>query len=747
MKGMARMLRKYWLAALFATLCAATGSALAKSALAVEAGAAPMSSSAGAMPFDAPPPLAEPTESLPAVVAEGGAAPVSLTADQLDYDGTSGLFHARGAVSIEQGELNLTADQVFWQATTRDAVADGQVRLTEPGGELHGDSLQANFTTGMGRLEHGQVFLRERNFHLAGDEVERLGAVSYRVSEGRFTTCDGDQPDWQFSAAQVDVTLGRYAVARDVWFEVKNRPLFYLPYLIFPIKQERESGFLLPRVGYSSRKGALLSLAWYEVIDRHLDATLYLDYLSRLGLGKGLEYRYALGADNLGEARYYHVSGFDETPDSYAIAWRHGGFLPGSIRLSADVEYVNRIEFFEDFGEAPEEYNQDHTVSTVMLQRNWEKLNLTGYARYIKDLENDNDTTLQILPEFGLTVPYYRLDAGPLYTRTELLATNFSRDKGDDGQRLYLRQGVGMMLKPGNWLEFNPEVALYGRYYHTDAGDGNDLVPEYAATLSTRLVRVFPFAHWGVERLQHSIEPQVSYRYIPNHDQDELPEFGRRDRIGPHNQVEYALVNRLTARSTAADGVPVYREVLNLRLSQAYDVRTARDDDQDDPEPFSDLRTELMLRPTLRSVVEFDALTRVHGDLQFSRFNAGAGFNDGRGNLARLDYRYRSADLKASVLDYQYRNDDLTVGALDYLEARLATAWLAPVHLGVAERYDFRDGRSLETVLEFEYRSQCWSLFVTFRDRPESEEVLVGFALSGLGRIGGFGSTLRPLGN
>jgi LPS-assembly protein len=744
MKGMARMLRKFWLAAWFAALCAAAGPALAESTLAVDTDAVPMAGSAGSLPVDTEPPLPEPMASLPPETIGEAGVPVSLAADQLDYDGTSGVFHARGAVSLEQGELRLTADQLFWQDTTRDAVADGQVQLVEPGGELHGSSLQANFTTGLGRLENGQVFLKERNFHLAGDEIERLGAASYRVSGGRFTTCDGDRPAWQFSAAQVDVSLGSYAVAREVWFEVGSQPLLYLPYLVFPVKQERESGFLLPRVGYSSRKGALLSLAWYEVIDRHLDATVYLDYLSRLGLGKGLEYRYALGADNLGEARYYHVSGFDETPDSYAIAWRHGGFLPGSIRLSADVEYVNRLEFFEDFGEAPEEYNQDHTVSTVMLQRNWDKLNLTGYARYIKDLENDNATTLQVLPEFGLTVPQYRLDSGPLYTRTELLATNFSRDEGDEGQRLYLRQGVGMVLKPGSWLEFNPEVALYGRYYHADEGEEDDLVPEYAATLSTRLVRVFPFEHWGIERLQHSIEPQVSYSYIPNHDQDDLPEFGRRDRIGPRNQVEYALVNRLTARATGADGVPVYREVLNLRLSQAYDVRTARDDDQDDPAPFSDLRAELMLRPTPRSLVELDALTRVHGDLQFSRFNAGAGYNDGRGNLARIDYRYRSADLNASRFDDQGSSGDLQVSALDYLEARLATAWLAPVHLGVAERYDFRDGRSLETVLEFEYRSQCWSLFVTFRDRPESEEVLVGFALSGLGRIGGFGSTLRP---
>jgi len=661
----------------------------------------------------------------------GAAAPIALAADRLEYDGATGIFHARGAVTLEQGDLSLVSDQLFWQETTRDAVAAGQVRLVEPDGELAGSSLHANFTTGLGRVGQGRVFLRERNFHLAGDEIERFGEASYRVNGGRFTTCDGDRPAWQFTAKQVDVNLGGYAVARDVWFEVRDLPLLYLPYLVFPVKSERESGFLLPRVGYSSRKGTLLSLAWYQVIDRHLDATVYVDYLSRLGLGKGLEYRYALGVDNQGEASYYHVSGFDDTPDSYALAWRHGGFLPGSVRLTADVEYVNRIEFFEDFGEAAEEYTRDHTVSTVMLQRNWEKLNLTGYARYIKDLEEDNDTTLQTLPELGLTVPRYLLGEGPLYTRTELLATNFSRREGEEGRRVYLRQGVGMTLKPGSWLEFTPEVAAYGRYYQGDGGEESDLLPEYSATLSTRLVRTFAFDRWGAERLQHSIEPQITYLYMPDRDQDDLPLYGRGDRLGPLNQVEYALVNRLTARFTGADGTAGYREVLNLRLSQVYDVRTARDDELDDPEPFSDLRAELLLRPTPRSSIELDAFSRVHDDWQFSRLRAGVGYDDRRGNLARLNYHYRSDEAYAS--------------ATDYLQVDLTTAWLAPVYLGFAERYDFQDGRSLESLLELEYRSQCWSLFLTLRDRPEGEEVLVGFALAGLGRVGGFGSTLRPI--
>jgi LPS-assembly protein len=325
-----------------------------------------------------------------------------------------------------------------------------------------------------------------------------------------------------------------------------------------------------------------------------------------------------------------------------------------------------------------------------------------------------------------MDVPFFRLGSAPLYTRTELRASNFWRKDGEDGQRLFLRQGLSMVLKPGSWLELSPEVAVYGRYYHADAGDESDLLPEYSATLSTRLIKNYPYARWGIERLQHSIEPQLRYLYVPNQDQDDLPEFDLQDRIEPRNLVEYALVNRLTARSSGADGAPSYRELLNLRLSQAYNIREEREDGLDDPEPFSDLRTELTLRPTAESFLTLDAYTRVYGDLKLTRLNAGAGYDDGHGNLARADYVYRDAQVAGA--------------ATDYLGAQLATSSFAPVHLRLEERYDFNEEGALESLVGLEYRASCWSLFLTYRDRPDSEEVMLGFALSGLGRVGGFGS-------
>lgn len=693
-----------------------------------------------------PPQLSSPATVQTAPTTMASEPPVLLSADQLDYDNENRLVQARGAVTLQQGDTLLTADELLWQESTRDVAALGNFRLAEPDAEMHGSSLHANLATRMGFARKGRVTLRERNFHLTGEEMERLGEASYRIKEGSFTTCDGEIPDWQFTAEQVDVTLGRYATARNVWFEIRDTPILYLPYLIFPAKAERESGFLLPRAGYSSRKGAMLSLAWYEVIDRNLDATLYLDYLSRIGVGTGAELRYVLAGDNAGEALLYRVTGVNGNDDTFAFKWRHGGDLPGGFRLTADVDYVEDIEYFEDFGDIAEEYTRDQAVSTLMLQRNWEHLNLTVLAQYIRDLDDDridNDTIPQRLPEIDLSVPLRRLGHSPFYVRADSVLTNFVREEGVDGQRVYVNPELKAVFRPGSWLELTPKVAAHGRYYRIDSTDGTlgrddyddeSLVGEYALTASTRLARVFPFGRWGIEKLRHSIEPEVTYVYIPETSQERLPSYDVYDRIGPSNRIEYALINRLTGRAVDADGRPSYRELLNLRLSQAYDLAIARDDDVHNREPFSPLRVEVRANPTAESSLSLDTLLPVHGDRRFSRITASAGYSGARGNTAALNYTYLGSDY----------SDEPS----DYLELRLATALLAPVYADFRERYDFREGRSLESLLNLEYRSKCWSLFLSLRNRSSGDggsnenEIMVGFSLAGIGRVGGFGSKL-----
>jgi LPS-assembly protein len=658
---------------------------------------------------------------------------VSLVADSLAYNSSDGSYEASGDVVMSRDDVVLKAGHLLWQEATQDAAAEGDVQLQDAEAEMSGDTMRYNVATGQGQVSNGRVLIRKDNFHLAGAEIEKRGQAEYFVKKGHFTTCDGEIPDWSFTADEVDLTVGGYARAKHVWFRVRDVPLLYTPYLAFPVKAERETGLLTPWFGYSDHKGMTTSLAWYQVIDRNQDATIYLDYLSEIGLGTGLEYRYALAGHNQGEALYYHVAGVDETPESYYLSWQHRGSLPGDWTLTADIQYADRKVFYEEFGEVADEYNNDRTISTLMLARNWQKLNLVGNARFIKDLDSDNESTLQRLPELGLGLARYRLAQTPLYVGLESYATRFQREDGEDGNRLYLKPTLSATFRPGSWLEITPQLALHQRYYDAEAPDKATALTEFSLTLSSQFVRTFDLNRFGIERIRHSVEPTVTYSTIQNRDQDELPSFDQLDRIEDRELVSYALVNRLTTRATAEDGSESYNELLNLRLSQAYDLDEARNNNSGKDQPLSDLRLEMLIEPSRFFSLDVDGRIPMYGgDSRFFRsLTVGARAADDTGNAVRLDYTYR---------DESYDPD-----GTDYVRMQLDTPLLKPVYARFEERYDFRSGRELEKVVGLEYRARCWSLLLTYRNRyrqgeDSDHEFMINFVLAGFGWNQGFGN-------
>lgn len=653
--------------------------------------------------------------------------PISLQADQLNFEQASQTYRASGQVELRQGEVRLQSDHLVWEAEKNLAHASGDVRVTDPSGTMRASAADYQLQAGVGRLEQAKVFLRQQNFHLGGEVIEKLGEETYRVSNGSFTTCDSEVPSWKFASSRVDVTLGRYARARNVVFYLKDLPVLYLPYMIFPVKTERESGLLTPRTGYSRNRGAELSLAYYQVLDVNMDATLYVDYLSELGVGKGLEYRYLLGGDNQGQVLGYHVGGIEGERDHMALDWTHLGTLPGQVRLSADVEYVNNRDYFAEFGEVAEEYNKDKTESVVAASRSWNKTSLTGQLKYLKDLTQNNDQTLQRLPELRLTSVRQRLGESSFYAGFDSSATYFWRRKGNTGERLNLRPTLSGVFLPGDWLEVVPNLGYRQRLYWTDEGEASQGQVDFSTRFSSRFARVYQLESGSLRKLRHSIEPDLLYSYRPEVDQDDLPPFDALDNIPSANSLSLGVSNRLVGRLESAGGSVQYHEYASLRLSQEYDIEESRRDrlnPADRPQPFSNLRSELVLRPTTWSLLDFD------GRYDFSSSGRGwsqvgllASLHDSRGNSLNLDYRYLE-------------------GITEYLQGQIATSVLKPLYLSYLQRHAVDGGTTLEQLLQLEYRAQCWSIFLSIRDRLEDQEYLVSFALTGLGRVAKFGGKL-----
>ncbi|ABA87998.1 lipopolysaccharide biogenesis outer membrane protein LptD, putative [Syntrophotalea carbinolica DSM 2380] len=663
-------------------------------------------------------------------------APVSLEAEELVFDQKTGEYQAQGDVLLRRGDQTLAAESMQFNQTTGDAQAVGHVRLFDPEALVTGERLRLNLNKETGSIENGRIFLPKANFHVAGNEIEKLGEDHYRIQNGTFTTCDGERPSWKFSARQLDVTVGGYAWAKHVLFHLYDVPVLYLPVMGYPVKVERESGFLMPRFGQSNKRGTELSLVYYQVLDRHMDATFYLDYFSKLGVGKGVEYRYFLGHDNDGEALLYHVSGLNGHSDQVAVNWQHMGTLPGQVWLTSKVQYVSSRNYFSDFGEVAGEYNRSRAESVVALSRHWGNNNLAGQFKYIRQLNQDDDEpsvdddqTLQRLPEVRFNMLRQRLGYSPFYFRLDSSGTYLWQKKGAEVARLSLRPVVSTQFTPGDWLELGAEIGYRQKLYAWSGDQEYKGIPDATLRMGTRLSRVYDVAGDTVSKIQHVLQPEVIYYYVPKVNQDDLPQFESFDFVGRRNTVSYGLVNRFVAKLESPTGQADYHEFLYLRLAQEYDLSLTEHTDllaaeRPEAERWSDLRTELIFRPTRHSYFDLDTRLATSGG-GLRTFLAEGGLEDGKGNAASLRYRYR-------------RDEQ------EYLGAKLDLAVLKPVYLNYEQRYALDESTTLENVLNLEYRAQCWSMFLSWRDRGDEQEFTISFALTGIGKTSHFGSRLEP---
>lgn len=660
--------------------------------------------------------------------------PIEIEADTLSHDQQQSLYTAEGDVRLKRGDVELEAESMQWQESSGEVTAQDQIVLTSPDQELRGDSVQYNLGSNTGTVSQGSFFLREQNMHISGRSIERLGENDYSIEEGTFTTCDvceGESPAWKFGADQLDVTLGGYARARNMLFYVNDVPALYFPYFIYPAKTERESGLLIPSAGYSSSRGFQYNAAYYQVIAVNQDATIYLDWLSEMGIGKGLEYRYIFGRDNAGEARLYHID-VDTVDDvsvdeeRYALQWDHSGTLPGGVRMVADIEYVNDDDYFSDFGGEAGQYNKDEVVSSFSLSKSWGRYSLVGQTKYTKDLtdEDDDDETLQLLPRISFDMARTGLGDSIFSVSADSEYTHFWRREGQTGERLMLLPELSADFQLADVVSVTPKVAWRQRYYwgiSDDSSNYSEGIPETSVKFQTQLQRVYNAEFLGASKVKHSIQPQLTYSFIPEVDQDDLPYFDSYDSIDEENEIELALVQRLTARYEGADNKPGYRDLLYLRIAQDYSLTS-----EDSGQRFQDLRTELEFKP----VDEISFSADVTYEVDESQWSD-ADFD--------LDLKYNGNGLG---FDYRYdRDDDEKYGAVN-----LSTEVLKPVYLSYEQRYDFEERETLERLVGFEYRHQCWGIMLSYRVRTDDDDetdhtVMVTFNLLGLGQFGNGGSS------
>ncbi|MGA7080986.1 MAG: LPS assembly protein LptD [Terriglobales bacterium] len=533
--------------------------------------------------------------------------PVTIRAIHQEKDGA--IYHLRGAAEIDYRTYILHADQITYNADTGDTEEDGHVVLDGGPYDEHVEASHStyNIRTQVGifysaigtvgfRMRASRYTITTTNpFAFTGKIVEKHGPDHYLVRQGTVTTCQLPRPKWLFEARHIKVDVDGTAQLYNSGFELMGVPVFYFPFVSFPVQKERQSGFLIPTFGTSSIKGDIVGESLYWAINRSLDAIAGADYYSKRGWFERAEFR-ARPSDS--SYLFFNYQGMVDRgvgnprenqggEDARLIAERPFGNFRGVANIDFLSSFVFRIVFTDVYTLAID----SEVRSQVFLSNTTNGFHFNALAERYQNFEVCNPNTevdvtcstitqtqlVRILhtPSFFASSEERQLGNSPLYWSFQSAAEGLQRREAPEAAqdlpvgfrtapvvgRFDLAPSLTMPLLWQGW-SFRPALTLRDTFYTQEYAPG--LAEGYGraadqtinrksleASVELRppaLSRVFDHP-WLGRKWKHVIEPRVKYDYVTGVDNfANILRFDATDVLTNTNELQYSLVNRLYAR-------------------------------------------------------------------------------------------------------------------------------------------------------------------------------------------------------
>ncbi|TNF47787.1 LPS-assembly protein LptD [bacterium] len=427
-----------------------------------------------------------------------------------------GIIEAEGNVIVKGEGLTVRADRIRYESEESMVYLSGNVVVQEDAGsQFKSDSLELNVDTLLGGAVMGEVLLEPTGYRITGDNIRRVGPDSYQVSKGMFTSCPGDCPEWSVTSSRIDVTEDGYLTAKNAAFRLANIPVFYTPYLFYPAKVTRQTGLLIPELGYKSSTGWEFTLPLFITLGKSADLTVAVSAFSRDETALDGEFRYRLPYGGGGDWGGFIIGdkGGDDV-DRWVYSLTHSMALTRDLWLRGKWYDAGNPDTPVDFGRTYFQRNPGVVNRNLTTEYNASGVSLwLGLSDLVPDgARAQTIQTLNRSEAGGVFGPYY---LGPTGGEIALEYTGFE----SDGERFLFTPEVSL-----NW---NGPGALAGGFRGEWSGsaDVDGSVKDSFTVLSLEeklaLLRVYP---WGRHHMDFSLIAAGSSEFLFS---DSIPRDGR----------------------------------------------------------------------------------------------------------------------------------------------------------------------------------------------------------------------------
>lgn len=650
-----------------------------------------------------------------------------------------------GGVEMVQADQKLWADFATRDVKTNAFNAHGNVLIMQKGLALSSDTGFMDSDSDRGVFRNSQFVLPQvpargaaRLTHLDSDTLSRYETVTY-------TTCPNGNQDWLMHASDLKINketgVGR---AQNAWFEFKDVPVFYTPYMTFPTDSRRQSGLLIPSLGYSRYSGFNFSVPYYFNLAPNYDYTFIPRYFSNRGIQLKNQFRYLTEATRgMVELDIVPHDDLTGTTRGQATVLNDTRF---SQNLSSHVSanYVSDYSYLGQLGSTFNINNRSNIPSIGYMLYQGDSYSLRTQIDYFETI--DPTVAKNARPYFHLPQLAFNYGTGIANTGLQfqsLVQFDSFQNSGIDrttGQRLRLQpklsypfQSAAGYITPSFTLQNNQYWLQSPEYWaesnNTQAKDSvNFTVPITSIDSGMYFEREFDL---GGKALTQSFEPRLFYNYIPYVDQADAPAFDSSaydftfyqlfrenrftggDRVGDTNQFSLALTTRFIDQATG-------RDRLAASVGSAYYLSNRRVTLQGEPSAYQSQKSSNLIADVSAMLTENWS---VHTGGQWNPYEnqidrgiAALQYNDRQNTLLNIAYRYRrnqsTLTCEPSLLgtgDNQYVNPNPCIDLTDIsLRLPVAQGW----HVLGRWQYSLVDNLTLQTFAGFQRETCCWRFSV-----------------------------------
>lgn len=640
---------------------------------------------------------------------------------------------AKNEVSIRAKRSEIIGDQ---QATF-----DGQVQVTSNRAQIAALHASVNKRTQQ-LIARGEVSYRDQQLQVKSDSVTLdnqkqildMQNTRYRLSQfgGRgdaerillnagqgivlqdvkFTTCPEGGEDWSMQASSIELETGKlWGEAYHTRFYVGDVPVFYLPYFVFPVTDQRQSGLLLPEISSSSRNGISYAQPYYWNIAPNYDATFTPRYMSDRGLQIKGRFRY-LSEDYQGQldAEYLpNDRALNNQKSRYFYRIAHNGWLSEQWNMQIDYNHISDNNYINDLGSDFYGNADTHLYQTFALNYLGENLDMRIQLRDF-DVLGDTTSTYRALPEWLVN---YQNDLGAgfkFHLHSEL--AHFKDDNPDNPSAWRLHLAPSLLYPYRNqWSEWQAEVGVLHTRYQQDNIENTTLNKSVDRTLGqARLYGALFFERptsWFGKAVTQTLEPKAQYLYTSYQNQQDIglydttrllldsiglfrnQEFTGLDRISDNNRVTLGFTSRILDTNA--------REQFSLSLGQIFYLERNKLLDASKDNNRSALAGELNWRI---------------GSKWFARSEVQLSTQTDKVERSSVSFEYQLDNRRLLQINHRYVRD-LSGETVDQLG--LTASWRLAEHWQWVGRWykDMERGRTIESYSGIEYSSCCWALALT----------------------------------